>query len=205
LAHGVYATRVRFLNDENVLEKLFVSCSSPTPRCLKLPYLVRLLQVEKCLVFDTVANSRHTSRRPLWYHFPNETKESRSPVALKKRSKRASAPKRWEYRACSKEQLPKTFEGAKIVRVTEGADQHKLMFDLSYPIPDGGSDFPQRQFIFQNCRRYLVEERLTGEPTIQRIEIIETERDQMMLRLHTDNNGIREVTCSASVLEVIYS
>src|SRR5436305_1770007 len=110
----------------------------------------------------------------------------------------------WEYRACSKKQLPKIFEGAKIVRVTEGADQHKVMFDLSYPIPDGGSDFPQRQFVFHNVCRYLVKERLAGEPTIQHVEIIETERDQMMMRLHTDY-GVREVTCSSSVSEVIYS
>lgn len=110
------------------------------------------------------------------------------------------------YRACPKPQLPKIFEGAKIVRVTEGADQHKLMFDLSYPIPEGGSDFPQRQFVFHSCRRYFVDERLAGEPTIQRVEIIEMERnqtepDQMMIRLHTDN-GVREVTCSTSVSEV---
>lgn len=124
-------------------------------------------------------------------------------MALKTRSKKATAPKDWTYRTCSKEQLPKTFEGAKIVRVTEGTDQHKLMFDLSYPIPDGGSDFPQRQFVFHRCRRYVVDERLAGEPTIQRVEIIETERDQMMIRLDTDN-GVREVTCSASVSEVIY-
>lgn len=95
------------------------------------------------------------------------------------------------------------FQGARIVRVIEDVDQSSMMFELSYPIPDGGSDFPQRQFVFWLCSRYLVDEgRGTGEPTIQRVEIRETEPHYMTIRMHTDN-GIRELTCSTSVSEVV--
>jgi hypothetical protein len=94
-------------------------------------------------------------------------------------------------------------EGARIVRVIEDADQHRLGFDMSHPIPEGGSDFPLSQLIFHHCTRYFVDEGLwqSEEPTIQRVEIIETGSHRMMIRLHTDH-GVREVTCSTIVLEV---
>lgn len=93
-----------------------------------------------------------------------------------------------------------SFEGAKIVRVIEDSDRARLTFQLSYPIPEGGSDFPQRKLIFQCCSRYVREERMAGEPTIQRTEILDADSFRKTLRMHTDR-GIREVTCSPRVLE----
>ncbi len=91
--------------------------------------------------------------------------------------------------------------GARIVRVIEDVDRHRMTFDVSYPMPEGGCDFPQRRFIFQVCRRYLVDEgRSFGEPVIQRVEISETEPHLVTIRMHTDH-GIRELTCSPSVFE----
>lgn len=76
-----------------------------------------------------------------------------------------------------------------------------MVFDVSYPIPEGGSDFPRRRFIFQLCRRYLVDEgRGAGEPVIQRVEISEIDPHLVTIRMHTDH-GVRELTCSPNVLE----
>ncbi len=93
-------------------------------------------------------------------------------------------------------------EGAKIVRVIEDMDRHKLTFEMSYPIPEGGSGFPQRKIIFQSCSRYLVYQGmwLPGEPTIERVEIIKLDAHRMTICMHTDQ-GVREVICSTSVLE----
>ena len=93
-------------------------------------------------------------------------------------------------------------KGARIVRVIEDADQQRLTFEVSYPIIDGGSDFPRRKIIFQICSRYLVDETgMPGEPMIQRVEIAETGRPhRVTIRMHTDH-GVREVTCYPSVLE----
>ena len=92
-------------------------------------------------------------------------------------------------------------EGASIVRVIEDADQQRLTFEVSDPIPDGGSDFPRRKLIFQICSRYLVDETgMPGEPVIQRIEVAETGPHRITIRMRTDH-GVREVTCYPSVLE----
>jgi hypothetical protein len=94
-----------------------------------------------------------------------------------------------------------SLESARIVRVIEDVDSRRMAFDVSYPIPEGGSDFPQRRFIFHDCRRYLVEEeRGIGEPVIQRVEISEIGPHLVTIRMHTDL-GVRELTCSPSVLE----
>jgi hypothetical protein len=96
------------------------------------------------------------------------------------------------------------FEGAKIVRVIENGDRDCLIYEVSYPIPDGGSDFPQRKLVFFSCSRYSVDEpRGAGEPTIQRIEVIETDPDRMTIRVHTDH-GVREVTFRPEVMEEFY-
>ena len=96
------------------------------------------------------------------------------------------------------------FEGARIVRVIENGDRHALIFELSYPIPDGGSDFPQRKLIFQCFSRYFVDEggRTSEEATIERVEIVEKDAHRMTIRMHTDH-GVRELTCSSNVLEEI--
>jgi len=96
------------------------------------------------------------------------------------------------------------FEGARIVRVIENGDRHALIFELSYPIPDGGSDFPQRKLMFQGFRRYFVQEGRWEweEATIERVEIVEKDAHRMTIRMHTDH-GVREVTCSSNVLEEI--
>lgn len=94
-----------------------------------------------------------------------------------------------------------SLESARIVRVIEDVDSRRIAFDVSYPIPEGGSDFPQRKFIFQSCRRYLVEEEhRAGEPVIQRVEISEVDPHLVTIRMYTDL-GVRELTCSPSVLE----
>jgi hypothetical protein len=41
---------------------------------------------------------------------------------------------------------------------------------------------------------------MAGEPTIQRIEILDADSWRKTIRMHTDY-GIREVTCSPNVLE----
>jgi hypothetical protein len=95
------------------------------------------------------------------------------------------------------------FEGAKIVRVIENSDRDCLIYEVSYPIPDGGSDFPQRKLVFFSCRRYSVDEpQGAGEPTIQRVEVIDTDPDRMTVRMHTDH-GVREVTFRPDVREEI--
>ena len=92
-------------------------------------------------------------------------------------------------------------KGARIVRVIEDADQQRLTFEVSDPIPDGGSDFPRRKLIFQICSRYLVDETgMPGEPVIQRIEVTETGPHRITISMRTDH-GVREVTCYPSVLE----
>ena len=76
-----------------------------------------------------------------------------------------------------------------------------MAFDMSFPIPEGGSDFPLRRFIFQCCRRYLVDEgHGAGEPVIQRVEISEIDQHLVTIRMHSDH-GVRELTCSLSILE----
>ena len=93
------------------------------------------------------------------------------------------------------------FEGARIVRVIEEADRDRLILEVSYPIADGGSHFPRRKLIFQYCSRYFIDEpRMMGEPTIQRVEIVDREPHRITLRMHTDQ-GVREVTCMPDVLE----
>jgi hypothetical protein len=92
-------------------------------------------------------------------------------------------------------------EGARIVRVVEDADRQCLTFEVTFPIPDGGSDFPRRKFAFQWCSRYVVEEeRGAGEPTIRRVEISKIDSHRATIRMHTDH-GFREVTCWPDVLE----
>ena len=98
------------------------------------------------------------------------------------------------------------FEGATIVRVVEDVDRHMLIFEVSYRMPEGGSDFPRRKLIFQDFSRYFVDESRSGawsEPTIQRVEIMHLEPHRIMIRMHTDQ-GVREVTCLPSVLERVY-
>lgn len=124
---------------------------------------------------------------------------SKDVVPVKKAPKHGS-PRTPQYR-----KVPiSAFEGGRIVRVIENGDRHALIFELSYPIPDGGSDFPQRKLIFQCFSRYLVDEggRTFEEATIQRVEIMEKDRFRMTIRLHTDH-GVRETTCSTNVLEEI--
>jgi hypothetical protein len=97
------------------------------------------------------------------------------------------------------------FEGATILRVIEDADRHMLIFEVSYPMPEGGSDFPRRRLFFQNFSRYVVDESRVraGEPTIQRVEVMPTEPDRATIRMHTDH-GVREVTCHTCVLDRVY-
>ena len=93
------------------------------------------------------------------------------------------------------------FSGARIVRVTEDVDPHRVTFEVSDPMPNGGSDFPRRKLIFGLCKRYLVDERdMPGEPVILRVEIIERESHRVKIRMHTDH-GVRELTCWAGVHE----
>ncbi len=92
-------------------------------------------------------------------------------------------------------------EGARIVRVVEDADQQRVTFEVTYPIPEDASDFPRRRFAFQLCTRYLVEEsRGAGEPTIQRVETSAIDSHRAMIRIDTDH-GFREMTCWPEVLE----
>jgi diphthamide synthase subunit DPH2 len=92
------------------------------------------------------------------------------------------------------------FEGARIVRVIEDAEQQTLTFEVSYPLTEGASDFPRRQLIFQGCSRYLIDEGgMLGAPVIRRVEIVEKEAHRMKIRMHTDH-GVREVTCFPEVL-----
>ena len=92
-------------------------------------------------------------------------------------------------------------EGARIVRVIEDADRQSLTVEVSHPIAEGGSDFPRRRLTFQWFSRYIVEEgRLAGEPTIQRVEIMDADHHRGTIRMHTDH-GVREVTCLRTVLE----
>ena len=87
------------------------------------------------------------------------------------------------------------FKAARIVRVIEDVDGHRLAFEVSYPIPSGGSDFPRRRLIFHRYNRYVVDEPgCAGEPTIQRVEIGEVDTHRVTIRMHTDL-GLREVTC----------
>ena len=87
------------------------------------------------------------------------------------------------------------FEKARIVRVIEDVDGHRLAFEVSYPIPIGGSDFPRCRLIFHRYSRYVVDEPgRAGEPTIQRTEIVEMDSHRVTIRMHTDL-GLREVTC----------
>ena len=92
-------------------------------------------------------------------------------------------------------------EGARIVRVIEDVDSHSLAFEVSYPMPDGGSEFPRRRFIFQCCTRYVFDEgHSAGEPVVQRVEVIALAPHRVTTRIHTDH-GLRELTCSRSVVE----
>src|SRR4030095_3421554 len=95
------------------------------------------------------------------------------------------------------------FEGARIVRVIEDVDGHRLAFEVSYSIPSGGSDFPRRRLIFHRYSKYAVDEPgRAGEPTIQRTEIAEMDSHQVTIRMHTDL-GVREVTCMQVFEEIL--
>ena len=92
-------------------------------------------------------------------------------------------------------------EGARIVRVVEDADRQRLTFEVRFAIPNEGSDFQQRCFVFQFCSRYFVEEvRGIGEPTIQSVETAVIDSHNATIRMHTDH-GFRELTCCPEVLE----
>src|SRR5690349_18443573 len=109
---------------------------------------------------------------------------SRHGIPVKKAGKRLS-PSTPEYRKVS----ISAFEGGRIVRVIENGDRHALIFELSYPIPAGGSDFPQRKLIFQCFSRYFVDEgrRTSEEATIQRVEVMDKDPYRMTIRMHTDH------------------
>jgi hypothetical protein len=93
------------------------------------------------------------------------------------------------------------FQDARIVRVIEDVDRRKLTFEVSYPMTEGDSDFPRGKLIFEWCSRYLVAEgNGSGEPVIQRAEVVEVQPHRQMIRIYTDC-GIREVTCKRVVEE----
>jgi hypothetical protein len=84
--------------------------------------------------------------------------------------------------------------GARIDRVIERADARQLIFLISYPIPAGGSDFPEAILIFGNFNRYVIDGKGTGDAVIQRVEVVERAANDILVRIQTDI-GFREVSC----------
>lgn len=95
------------------------------------------------------------------------------------------------------------FQDARIIRVIEDVDRRSLTFEVSYPIPEGGSDFPGGKLIFEWYSQYLVAEGdRSGESVIQRVEVIKAEPHRQTIRIHTDR-GFREMRCYRVVEERI--